>query len=331
MKTLFNNRGISLIVLIVAMTLIAILGASFVSLMSSKQKAFLSQIDSYRALNIANSGVEYAIRYVGDSIYPNVVIQNDFFHNASSYNIPVMGTIPDLTNLNDAAQWRRFDFGGGQFYVSYYLNTSTPNVDDFVDNKILYSVGVIRETKRVVKLRKFLTYASPTSTGLGRLNLVPNNRPYISGNYLVVPVIHLYDSNTTTPITISSIQFMGDFNNNLTKELRDIRFRDTNSPPVTTIYSYSSYPGPACSSSPAPTAELPCRQDFPFNHIEIPDNGPTTQSLNLSGVTMPPYSIRWFFFRFSESGSLLNGFYTITFNTLDDSVVDSTTIIFSVP
>ena len=66
MKTLSNNKGISLVVLIVAMTLIAILGTSFVSLMSSKQKGFLSQIDSYRALNIANAGVEYAIRYVSD-------------------------------------------------------------------------------------------------------------------------------------------------------------------------------------------------------------------------------------------------------------------------
>ena len=64
MKTLSNNRGVALIVLIVAMTLIAILGTSFVSLMGSKQKGFLYQIDSYRALNLANAGVEYAIRYV---------------------------------------------------------------------------------------------------------------------------------------------------------------------------------------------------------------------------------------------------------------------------
>jgi hypothetical protein len=324
---LSNNKGISLVILIVAMTLIAILGASFVSLVGSKQKGFLYQTDSYRALNHANAGVEYAIRYAGDNIDSTGANQNDFFHSAVSY-IPVVNTIPDATNLNNAAQWKRFDFAGGQFYISYYLNTSTPYVDDFDENKILYSVGIMRESKRVVKLKKFLTYASPTSTGLGRLNLVPNNRPYVSGNYLVVPVIHLYDTNTTTPITISSIQFMGDFTNNLTKELRDIRLRDTSLPPVTTIYSYSSYPNPPCSSYPAPTAELPCRQ---FNHIEIPDNGPTTQPLSLSGVTMSPYSIRWIFFRFTESGNDLRGSYTITFNTLDDSLTDSSTITFSIP
>ncbi len=40
MKMLFNNKGISLVILIVAMTLIAILGASFVSLMSTNKKVF---------------------------------------------------------------------------------------------------------------------------------------------------------------------------------------------------------------------------------------------------------------------------------------------------
>ena len=39
-KTLSNNRGVALIVLIVAMTLIAILGTSFVSLMGSNKKVF---------------------------------------------------------------------------------------------------------------------------------------------------------------------------------------------------------------------------------------------------------------------------------------------------
>ena len=68
MKILFNNKGISLVILLVAMTLITILGTSFVSLMSSKQKGFLYQIDSYRALNIANAGVEYAIRFASDGL-----------------------------------------------------------------------------------------------------------------------------------------------------------------------------------------------------------------------------------------------------------------------
>jgi len=71
MKTLSNSRGISLVILIVAMTLITILGVSFVSIMASKQKGVLYQIDSYRALNIANAGVEFAIRYASDGLDSN--------------------------------------------------------------------------------------------------------------------------------------------------------------------------------------------------------------------------------------------------------------------
>ncbi len=328
MKMLSNNKGVSLVVLIVAMTLIAILGVSFVSLMGTKQKSVIYQTDSYRALNIANAGVEYAIRYVGDHIDTTGTNQNDFFHNPAAYpEVPVVSSLPDTTNLN-TTQWNRVDFGNGRFYLSYYLNTANP--DDSINNKILYSVGVYGQTERLVKLKKYLAYASPTSIGLGRLNLVPNSRPSINGNYLIVPVMHLYDGNTTTDITISSIQVTGDFSNNFTKELREIYFRNNNIPGGTLIYSYSSYPS-FCSAYPAPPGELPCRHVFPHNCIEIPDNGPSTLPLNFLNVTMPPYSIRWFFFRFNESGNLLNGFYTITFNTVDDGVSDSSIIRFSVP
>jgi|GEM_PF-6583498 len=68
MKMLSNNRGVALIILVIAMTLIAVLGASFVALVGSKHRSFTYQRDSYRALNLANAGVEYAIRYVSDSL-----------------------------------------------------------------------------------------------------------------------------------------------------------------------------------------------------------------------------------------------------------------------
>lgn len=95
MKMLFNNKGISLVILLIAMTLIAVLGTSFVSLMSAKQKSFLHQIDSYRALNIANAGVEYANRYIGDNIKTSIsdpLYLSDFFHNSVNY-IPVVSSL----------------------------------------------------------------------------------------------------------------------------------------------------------------------------------------------------------------------------------------------
>jgi len=40
MKTLFNNKGAALIILIIAMNLISVLGASMVSIMGAKQSPY---------------------------------------------------------------------------------------------------------------------------------------------------------------------------------------------------------------------------------------------------------------------------------------------------
>lgn len=307
MKTLSNNKGVALVILIIAMTLISILGASMVSLMGAKQRGFVYQMDSYRALNLANAGVEYAIKYVGGSTDPTGNNLNDFFHNPSNYaNIKVVSTAPNISNLSDTAQWRRFDLANGQFYISYYLNPSDP--DNIDTNKILYAVGVMKGTQRVVKLKKFLTYATPTSSaGLDKLNLVPNQQPYILGNYVVVPVINL----TTSNIAISSIQFQANLNNHMTKEFIDLYIRSSSG--TNNIYDVGTYPYPdSCPGS------LPCKWDWPWvwnPYIEIPDNGPATKPLNVAaGTTVPASSIRWFSLRFNESGSDLRGIYTITFN-----------------
>jgi hypothetical protein len=111
MKMLSNSRGVALVVLVVAMTLIAILGASFVSLMGSKQKGFLYQIDSYRAFNIANAGTEYAIRYLSDSAQNT---QSSFFQNPSIYENP---SAPVTQN-----------FGDGSFFFHYTFATDTLSV-----------------------------------------------------------------------------------------------------------------------------------------------------------------------------------------------------------
>jgi len=302
----FNKKGIALVILIVAMTLIAILGASMVSFMVAKQREFVFQLNSYRALNIANAGVEYAIRYVGDNIDPTGNNLNDFFHSPTSHpNIKVVSTPPDTSNLNDTSQWKRFDFDNGQFYISLYLD---PNLSSLNDS-ILYSVGVKEGAQRIVKLTKYLQYATPTfSAGLDKLNLVPNiNRsPYIANNYVVIPVLNL----TTSNITISSIQFEANLDNNLTKEFTDLYISDTQGEVGTNIYDVATkyYPD----TCPGP---LPCKWGWPNYFIEIPDNGPVTKPLNVSaGTVVPASSIRWFSMRFNESGSNLKGIYSITFN-----------------
>jgi Tfp pilus assembly protein PilX len=166
MKTLSSNRGVALIVLIVAMTLIAILGTSFVSLIGSKQKGFLYQIDSYRALNIANAGVEYAIRYASDGLDGSG--DSIFFSD------------PDLSTIGKS-------FGGGAFSVMYnYSSTITS------DNVTV--TGIYGNSSRQVKLSQFRRYISP-------ITLIPSDLPRLSGNDAIVPVI----SNNENNFTISHI------------------------------------------------------------------------------------------------------------------------------
>jgi hypothetical protein len=201
MKTLFNNKGISLVVLIVAMTLIAILGASFVSLMGSKQKGFLYQIDSYRALNIANAGVEFAIRYVSDGLSDTTDPDNTFFNNPSA----------SVTR----------SFGGGEFTFVYdhFNNWITVTGNYPVPNTV---------SKRDIKLSNFRLY-------LSAITLVPDvapmNRPSINiaNKQIIIPVIN----NTEVSINVSRI----DVSTNLTgKYLKYIYVEGTSLP----VFDYSS-------------------------------------------------------------------------------------------
>jgi len=304
MKMLSSNRGMSLVVLIVAMTLIAVLGAGFVALVASKHKGFQYQRDSYRAINLAHAGIEYASRYVGDGILLTANT-TDFLHSPSSYpNVPVTTTVPDTTNLG-TAQWKRFDLpdGGGSFYMSYYLNPSDPDNRD--TNKVLYSVGVSGNAQRIVRLEKFLSYASPSLAGLGKLNLVPGYHPYISGRYVVVPVINMYDSS----LTITSLTFELNSTDNNIKHLERIYFNDSSTSIGSSIYQASWYPSVLTDwcywGSP------PC-YDYADDSIRIPDTG-VTKTMDITNSTIGGHYIRWFFFRFGESGNSLRGTYTITF------------------
>lgn len=68
MTPLNNNRGVALVVLIIAMTLIAVLSTSLVSIVADKNKSMIYAYDGYHASVIADSGVEFAIRYISDGL-----------------------------------------------------------------------------------------------------------------------------------------------------------------------------------------------------------------------------------------------------------------------
>ena len=61
-----NNKGFALITLVIAMTLIALIGAGFVSIVGSKQKGFTYLLKRQKANMIARAGVEWAIRFASE-------------------------------------------------------------------------------------------------------------------------------------------------------------------------------------------------------------------------------------------------------------------------
>jgi hypothetical protein len=244
MKTLSNNKGIALVVLIVAMTLIAILGTSFVSLMGSKQKGFLYQIDSYRALNLANAGAEYMIKYANDetSIY-----NSTFFSSTQPFVLPT----------------KQLSFSGGRtgtFDASYAFNQS-------IGSDVLTVTGTFGNATRQVKLSRFRYYAFENITRVpGSVRSVWSDA---DGYYVTIPLINNPDRNASTSVTISQIRLsiMGGANS-----LKRIYFRDYNKTDYKDklIYDYSITAGSGCpalgSGSPL---SIPPVQDVDISQCPI--------------------------------------------------------------
>jgi len=95
MKRFNNNKGSMLVILIIAMTLIAVLGAAFVSVVSSKQQGFTLLLNGHRANMIARAGVEWAIRFAYEG------------NDVTTSNMPLVPDKPEegsfTTSYNDSA------------------------------------------------------------------------------------------------------------------------------------------------------------------------------------------------------------------------------------
>ena len=166
MKILFNNKGIALIILIIAMTLISLLGAGIVSFMGAKQKSYPFQVNSYRVLNIANAGVEYAIRFASDGLDSNG--NSIFFSDAT------------LTTIGKS-------FGGGSFSFNYAYATN-----------ILTVTGTYSSSSsRQIRLSNFRRYISP-------ITLVPDGvtLPSKNSTQVIIPVIN---NNESVNVTVNQL------------------------------------------------------------------------------------------------------------------------------
>lgn len=214
---LSNNKGISLVVLLVAITLISVLGASLVSVMTSKQKGFLHQIDSYRALNLANAGVEYAIRFASDAT------DNSIFY----------------TN-QELIMTKYFFQGQGSFEIRYTFNKN-------IDEDVLEAKGSYRNSaSRFVRLHHFRRYISP-------LTLVPdkNTMPKKNGTYVVIPVIN---NNESPSLTVNAINLAINVDG---MYLRQIRLNPTIDSIIDSriVFDFNESSFPTCSMTSTPPCQ----------------------------------------------------------------------------
>ena len=99
-----NPKGISVLFLVIAMLLMVTIGYVFSYLIPSKQKSVMFPIQSTQAFYLAQSGVEYAIRYATVQGWLTTAALN--------------------TNLNTAANRQR-NLGAGRFTISYTPDTLT--------------------------------------------------------------------------------------------------------------------------------------------------------------------------------------------------------------
>lgn len=118
-----TEKGVSLVVLVIAITLTSLLGVGIVSFMGTKQKSVVPQAQTYQAYAIAHAGIEFAIRYAYDN-----KDDNDF----PGAHFP-----------------KTVSFGGGTFAITY----------NEVTNK-LTSVGTYGTASRTVELTNFRSYAN---------------------------------------------------------------------------------------------------------------------------------------------------------------------------
>lgn len=133
MKMWLTEKGVSLIMLIISITITSIIGAGIVSFMGAKQKSYPYQIQSYQALNLANAGVEFAIRYAYD--------------NRNGFNIDPSDYIP---STSPGKIIEPFGTGQGTFELIY----STAS------NGTITSIGTYGLSKRTVRVTNFRNYAN---------------------------------------------------------------------------------------------------------------------------------------------------------------------------
>jgi hypothetical protein len=128
-----NSKGISVIFLVIAMLLTVIIGYVFSYLIPAKQKSVVFPIQSTQAFFLAQSGVEFAVRYAKDQGWTSTTLLNNF-------NIA-----PNNTR----------SLGAGRFTLTY--TNVAPNLDTLISVGEV-PIGTARRSVMVSNFTSFLSY-----------------------------------------------------------------------------------------------------------------------------------------------------------------------------
>jgi hypothetical protein len=142
-KLLLTNRGVALVMLVVAITITALIGAGITSFMASKKASEELPIYSYQAYTLAHAGVEFAIRYAHDN-WIDFNLNSINFINSATPSGCTTGAGGTARQVYDSSTPARV-----LFYLCY---------DSASDQ--LTSIGVAGAAQKKVVLRNFRNYAN---------------------------------------------------------------------------------------------------------------------------------------------------------------------------
>lgn len=186
MIPLNNNRGVALVLLIVAMTLISVLATSLVSIVADKNKSMVYSYDGFHASIIADSGAAFAIRYISDGLSDTSKPYFDnLLNNGGSIQWTYFSSVYKLPGVTDPI---------GKFKVTRTFSTTISD-----DNVVVESDYNRSMATRKVKISAFRRFLSP-------ITFYPDydTRPVRQGNRINVRVI----GNHQKDLTISKIELV---------------------------------------------------------------------------------------------------------------------------
>ena len=155
MMRLTNQRGVSLMLLIIMITIFAGVAIGIVTLLRTRHESYPYQVQPYQALALADAGVQFALRYAREN-------GAEFASNPGTY----IGPTYSAKNT--------YSLGNGQFQLRYDPASScTPG-----NMGTLYCKGLVGTAVRELKITDAGAMIDMLAGNALMLNLTPGNKPW---------------------------------------------------------------------------------------------------------------------------------------------------------